>query len=155
MNSSASHGSASDLQAAINAVYVRLRERGLRKTPRRTAIITYLLQCDAPASIEEIYHGIDLKRCDLVTVYRCINTLAKLGLVRNTFAEDGTTLWDLSLERGERLYVACSRTKKMIRIDESLSSEITRVIDVVKSKLAASGFKNLSHSVQIFGELSS
>lgn len=137
---------------ALSIAYAAFKNARMRRTRQRTAILQYLIERDEPASIEAISAGMRAKACDMVTVYRCLNAFEEIGLVRATFAKNGTKLWEQSFFGPENYYVTCSRTNQMVRIDAERSSELSRALENVKTALAAGGYRRLTHSLQIFGE---
>lgn len=151
MSGTAEDPKTEDSETALNIAYAAFKIARMRRTRQRTAILQYLIERDEPASIEAISAGMRVKACDMVTVYRCLNAFEEIGLVRATFSKNGTKLWEQSFSGPENFYVTCTRTNRMTRIDDSLSSDLSRAIEKVKKALAAHGYTNLSHSIQIFG----
>ena len=73
-----------DLDEAINVV----RRSGLRLTSARRLVLEALLAARAPISAEEIAGGLGGKmtQSDIASVYRNLETLGSLGLVRHFHA---------------------------------------------------------------------
>ncbi|HRG56565.1 MAG TPA: transcriptional repressor, partial [Lacunisphaera sp.] len=67
--------------SAMNEARERIRLGGLRITKPRLAIIDALLRRHGPSSIEHIHQGMGARRCDMVTVYRCLAAFEQLGMV--------------------------------------------------------------------------
>ena len=92
---------AADLGAALMAV----RERGLRVSAARRLVLQALFAAAGPISAEQIASGSDL---DLTSVYRNLETLERIGLVRHVHLGHGAGLY--AVERGEpREYLLCER----------------------------------------------
>ncbi len=81
----------SEEQAAISRVRAHLRDRGLRWTPQRRALVEVLL-----ASSGHVTGGELLDRCLAIdpgttpsTVYRTLDVLEDIGFVRHSHGHDG------------------------------------------------------------------
>ena len=94
------------LQAAMSA----LRARGLRLSAARRLVLEALFAANRPVTAECVASGLDglLPSSDLASVYRNLETLEGLGLVRHVHLGHGPGLYALTRER-EREYVACER----------------------------------------------
>lgn len=154
-DASASAENRRDTDGLLVIALARIKSAGGRKTRQREALLRFMINRDAPLSIQSINEGVTVRFCDMVTLYRCLNSFAKIGLVRKTFSGSGVALWEQNILGEEHFYVTCKRTNQMARIDGISSCELSRAIETVKATLASRGFSNLSHSVQIFGEFSS
>jgi Fur family ferric uptake transcriptional regulator len=96
--------SARSLDAAIAA----LRDRGLRLSAARRLVLEALFAADGPVSAEQIADGVGgrLPRSDLASVYRNLETLEELGLVRHVHLGHGAGLYAVAAV-GDREYLAC------------------------------------------------
>jgi Fur family transcriptional regulator, ferric uptake regulator len=94
------------LQAAMSA----LRARGLRLSAARRLVLEALFAANRPVTAECVASGLDglLPPSDLASVYRNLETLEGLGLVRHVHLGHGPGLYALTRVR-EREYVACER----------------------------------------------
>ena len=111
---------AGDLEAAID----ELRARGLRLSSSRRLVLESLFSAGRPATAEEIASGMygRLPRCDLASVYRNLETLEELGLVRHMHLGHGPGLYAPAADEDE--YVACERCGR----SEAVSSEVLREV---------------------------
>ena len=75
-----------------NAILV-LREKGLRITEQRKAILEVLSESNVPISAEESHARLSKHPCDLVTVYRCLDQFFKAGVVELGVRENGTKVY--------------------------------------------------------------
>lgn len=91
----------------------RLRERGLRWTPQREAVVTVLAGSDGHVTGAQI-----VDRCRAVdpattpsTVYRTLDALEVLGVVRHGHGVDGREEYHVEpeVEHGHRYCVECGR----------------------------------------------
>ena len=98
--------SARSLDAAIDA----LRHRGLRLSSARRLVLEALFAGEGPVSAEQIADGLDgrLPRSDLASVYRNLETLEELGMVRHVHLGHRAGLYALAAA-GDREYLACER----------------------------------------------
>lgn len=86
MNPTSSHLAISEL----------LTRRGFRSTAPRRAVLDVLLKAAAPLSIMEIHKQIKKRRIDLSSVYRTVNLLCELGLLRVADASRGSQYVELA-----------------------------------------------------------
>ena len=93
-----------DLDDAIAAV----RRSGLRLTASRRLVLEALLAAREPISAEEIAAGLGgrIPQSDIASVYRNLDTLGELGLVRHFHAGHGPGRYVLE-GFGDREYLAC------------------------------------------------
>jgi Fur family ferric uptake transcriptional regulator len=111
---------AGDLDAAVDA----LRARGLRLSAARRLVLEALFAAGRPATAEEIASGMygRLPRCDLASVYRNLETLEELGLVRHMHLGHGPGLYAPACDEDE--YVACERCGR----SEAVSRDVLRFV---------------------------
>jgi Fur family ferric uptake transcriptional regulator len=104
---------AADVEAAVAAV----RERGLRLSAARRSVIEALFASEAPVSAEDIAGGLGgrLPRSDLTSVYRNLEVLEELGLVRHVHLGHAPGLYTLA-GRMEQEYVVCERCSEHIAL---------------------------------------
>ena len=93
-----------DLDEAMAAV----RRSGLRLTSARRLVLEALLAAREPISAEEIADGLGgrMTQSDIASVYRNLETLGTLGLVRHFHAGHGPGRYVLE-GFGDREYLAC------------------------------------------------
>jgi Fur family transcriptional regulator, ferric uptake regulator len=96
--------------ATLPAAITTLRVRGLRVSAARRLVLEALFAADGPVRAEAIAGGLEgrLPDSDLASVYRNLDTLEELGLVRHFHLGHGSGLYALTgrLEAG---YAACER----------------------------------------------
>jgi Fur family ferric uptake transcriptional regulator len=109
---------AGDLEAAVD----ELRARGLRLSASRRLVLEALFSAGRPATAEEIASGMygRLPRCDLASVYRNLETLEELGLVRHMHLGHGPGLYAPAARDDE--YVTCERCGR----SEAVASDVLR-----------------------------
>lgn len=121
-----------DLDEAIKVV----RDGGLRATSARRLVLEALLSARGPISAEEIAKGLGgrMTQSDIASVYRNLETLGELGLVRHFHAGHGPGRYVLEGETHSE-YLACESCGALESVDPS---SLDRVRDVVRE---LSGFE--------------
>jgi Fur family transcriptional regulator, ferric uptake regulator len=96
---------APDMDAAVEA----LRSQGLRVSAARRLVLESLFAADGPIPAERIADGLAgrLPQSDLASVYRNLETLEAVGLVRHFHLGHGPGLYGLA-GAGEREHLVCS-----------------------------------------------
>ncbi len=114
-----------DLDGAIEAV----RQRGFRLTSARRLVLEALLAAREPISAEDIADGLGgrMTQSDIASVYRNLETLGSLGLVRHFHAGHGPGRYVLE-GAGDREYLSCESCG-------SLESVSPTSLDSVRSRV--------------------
>jgi Fur family transcriptional regulator, ferric uptake regulator len=115
---------APDLQSAIEA----LRERGLRVSSARRLVLEALFPAGGPISAEQIADGLAgrLPRSDLASVYRNLETLEDVGLVRHYHLGHGPGLY--ALAGPEREHLVCDSCRAVLAVDPDDMDEVRSLI---------------------------
>ena len=95
-----------DLQEAFAA----LRAAGLRLSAARRLVLEGLFATPEPVTAEQLANGLDgaIPRSDLASVYRNLEALERIGLVRHVHLGHGGGMYALA-GRGAREYLVCER----------------------------------------------
>jgi Fur family ferric uptake transcriptional regulator len=114
--------SAPDMDAAVEA----LRSHGLRVSAARRLVLESLFAAEGPIPAERIADGLAgrLPQSDLASVYRNLETLEAVGLVRHFHLGHGPGLYGLA-HAGEREYLVC-RSCRAVREVEPREMERVR-----------------------------
>ena len=104
--------------ATASSALDALRRRGMRVSTPRRVIVEALFAADRPVSAQEIAAGLDGERTrlDLASVYRNLETLEGLGIVRHIHVGHGAGRYVLA-GRGAGEYLACERCGAVAEID--------------------------------------
>jgi Fur family ferric uptake transcriptional regulator len=131
----------SDLDDAVEV----LRERGLRVSAARRLLLESLFAADGPQSAEQIAKGVvgRVPESDLTTVYRNLETLEELGVVRHMHLGHGPGLYELS--GSGREYLVCERCDMVRAVDRSEVEGVRRAV------MKATGFAARFDHFPIFG----
>jgi Fur family ferric uptake transcriptional regulator len=97
---------APDVEAAISA----LRAGGLRVSAARRLVLEAFYRADGPLSAEQVASGLDgrVPSSDLASVYRNLETLEALGLLRHFHLGHGPGMYALA-GPAAREYLVCER----------------------------------------------
>ena len=119
------------LEDATRAV----RDAGGRLTAPRRAVLEALLTADGPVSAEQIADGLGgrVPTTEAVSVYRNLDWLEEIGIVRHVHLGHGAGLYQLA-GAGEEAYLVCERCAGVTRIDAAQLRRVRREIE------KASGF---------------
>jgi Fur family ferric uptake transcriptional regulator len=109
-----------------------LRGRGLRVSTTRRIVLGTLFAAERPVTAEEIAAGLDGSRTevDLASVYRSLEMLEGLGVVRHFHAGHGPGRYVLAGD-GDREYLACERCGALAAVDPR---EVDPMRDVIRSR---------------------
>ncbi len=122
--------------------------KGCRTSKNRDEVLEIMEKSSVPLTIDEIYEKIQKKNFSvaLSTIYRIIDKLAALNIVRIAATlDDNKARYELVKEHHHH-YMICNKCKKMIPIDicpvEELEQEIAN----------SSGFIITGHKFELYGE---
>jgi Fur family transcriptional regulator, ferric uptake regulator len=104
---------AHDLDAALDA----LRARGLRASAARRLVLEVLYESGDPLTAEQVAAGLG-ERSDVASVYRNLDTLEGVGLVRHFHLGHGPGLYVLA-GTGAREFMACEACGRVRAVDPS------------------------------------
>jgi Fur family ferric uptake transcriptional regulator len=115
--------------ATLPAAITTLRARGLRVSAARRLVLESLFSADGPVRADAIAGGLEgrLPGSDLASVYRNLDTLEELGLVRHFHLGHGPGLYALAgrLEDG---YAACERCGAHRPLDPEAVARVATVV---------------------------
>jgi Fur family ferric uptake transcriptional regulator len=96
--------------ASLAAAVATVRSNGLRASTARRLVLAALFAADRPVTAEQIASGLDgaTPPSDLASVYRNLETLERLGVVRHLHAAHGAGLYTITRDDHEG-YLACER----------------------------------------------
>lgn len=116
---------AADLEAAIAV----MRGRGLRVSAARRLVLEALYMAGEPVSAERIADGLggELPQSDLASVYRNLETLEQLGLVRHVHLGHGAGRY---VRAGDaREYVVCDSCGCFEAVEEGGLEDVRALIE--------------------------
>jgi Fe2+ or Zn2+ uptake regulation protein len=101
---------------SADAVLGVLRAHGLRISTARRLIVAFLFEAADPVTAQQIAIGLDRARLDLASVYRNLEKLEAIGVVRHFHAGHGPGRYVLNHD-GVPEYLACDRCGAIEEID--------------------------------------
>jgi Fur family ferric uptake transcriptional regulator len=113
----------------IDDVLAALRERGHRISAARRLVLEALFAAEGPVSAQFIAAGLDGEQAELdrTSVYRNLEQLEQLGVVRHVHLGHGPSLYHLVGE-GEKEYLACEVCGRVTSVEpaelDSLREEV-------------------------------
>ncbi len=115
--------------ADVAAAAAALRRRGGRLSQPRRQVLEGLFAAEGPVSAEHLARGLGGRTTpvELTSVYRALEHLEELGLVRHVHLGHGPGLYALAGVR-EREYLACERCDRVTGVDAALLDPIREQI---------------------------
>jgi Fur family ferric uptake transcriptional regulator len=96
--------------ATLDAAMATVRAQGLRASSARRLVVAALFAADGPVTAEQIATGLGgrVPASDIGSVYRNLETLQRLGVVRHLHAAHGAGLYAIARDEDEG-FLACER----------------------------------------------
>lgn len=130
-------------------VHARLRRDACKVTGPRQAILKVLMGQSRPMTNKEIFQALPKGGGDLATVYRSVQMLERLGLVKRFQFDNGAARYSFMGEgegRHHHLHhLVCTRCTQIVEIGECLVTELQAQV-AARSKFAA-----VTHRLEFFG----
>ena len=113
----------------IEAITERLRERGLRMTPQRMAVLNTLIGSQEHLSAEMIYNRVrvDFPMIGLATVYKTVSMLKEMGEITELNFDNGCALYDGSRSAPHPHFI-CTDCQAIIDLDEKMLEDLSEVV---------------------------
>ena len=94
----------------LDSALALLRANGLRCSAARRVVLGALYAADGPLSAEQIAMGVGgrVPESNVASVYRNLETLAEIGIVRHVHLGHSPSLYAIAAE-GEQEYITCER----------------------------------------------
>ena len=116
------------MEVKIEDVLSKLRQTGLKRTQARRAILNVLVEEHGPFSSEEIYQRLKSHGCDLVTIYRNVISLEKVGLLKSCDFGDRIKRYELLDESYKHQHIACKVCGKIDTVNYALPKSVLSVL---------------------------
>jgi len=121
-----------------------LREKGLRVTEQRKAILEVLASARLSNVGRRNFRSIlPEKSCDLVTAYRCLNSLRKWDVVQRGVRENGTKVYCLGHGHGHHHHLTCEIVEER--------NELIFAWERVGAKRKIFRVFEITHVMEVFG----
>lgn len=130
-----------------------LREKGLKVTEQRLAVLTVLSQrTDSHLTAEEIYDLVRVSspKIGLATVYRTIQVLLELNIIDRIYLDDGCVRYELghvyeSVDSHHHHHLICTRCGRVMSFQGDLLEEFEQKME------EQTGFQIHDHDVKLYG----
>lgn len=119
-----------------------LKEKGLKTTTARIAVIDHLEKQDNPIDVLSIVESLN-NQADQATVYRTLEVLTEKGIVSRV--EIGEGKYRYELQKDDHHHLVCSNCGNISDIEDKYMEKIEKEIREKK------GFLVKSHSLEFFG----
>ncbi|MFM2171342.1 MAG: hypothetical protein RI957_1571 [Verrucomicrobiota bacterium] len=125
----------------------RCRATGLRRTKALEQLLVTLVDADRPMTLSELSHSERLSdQCDKATVFRLLQRLAAIGIIRRLGLHERAAYFTLLIPGRHQDYLICTECGSIQPIQapcpvHQLEREISE----------KTGYKNLYHELEFFG----
>jgi Fur family ferric uptake transcriptional regulator len=116
-------------------------------TAPRRQLVQLLERQPAPRSVAELFELLPGGSCNLTTVYRSIQMLVRVGLVKRFQIGDGVARYALLPEghSAHRHHVFCTKCSRIVEIGGCFPPEFEHRVAV------QTAFKSVTHRLEFFG----
>jgi Fur family peroxide stress response transcriptional regulator len=134
------------MQARLENLVTKLRERGHRLTPQRMAVLKILLNGTEHLSVEQIYERVvvDFPMTSLATVYKTVAVLKDMGEVLELSLGDNCKQYDGS-KPYPHPHLVCLQCKSVNDVD------LVALSDLPQEVAQQTGYRIVSHRFDFFG----
>ncbi|ERI10418.1 Fur family transcriptional regulator [Aneurinibacillus aneurinilyticus] len=130
---------------ALQTATAKLRDAGVRMTPQRHAILSYLLETMSHPTVDEIYKSLEGKfpNMSVATVYNNLRVFKDIGLVRELTYGDASSRYDANMsEHYHAVCISCGKVKDF---------HYPPLHGVEKEASINTGFEVASHRLEVYG----
>lgn len=136
----------SNHEIRLETMIQKLREKGLRITPQRIAILRVLSVSKGHPSVENIYEQVkeEFPTTSVATVYKNVSTLKELGEVLELSFGTESSRYDGS-KPNPHPHLICTECKKIIDPDIGILNDVSTEL------INETGFRITNHRLDFFG----
>ena len=130
-----------NLKEALNV----LKDRGIRMTPQRHAILAYLYQTDGHPSADDIYKALEenYPNMSVATVYNNLKVFKEADLIQElTFGDEASRF---EINKDIHYHVVCTRCGHIENLEYPCVTDIEGLAE------QRTGFKVNTHRVEVLG----
>lgn len=133
------------MSSRVEHALQKLKNIGIRMTPQRQAILTYLLESMTHPSADEIYRSLepDFPNMSVATVYNNLKVFVEAGLVRELTYGDGASRFDADMH--DHYHVICNHCGTIVDFEHTPLSQIEDEVE------EHTGFAVTGHRMEIYG----
>jgi Fur family ferric uptake transcriptional regulator len=129
---------------ALSAALEQLHAHGMRVTEPRKAMLGILTQEHGPFSAEELHHKLKGRGCDVVTVYRSLQAMEEVGVLRRCDFGDGTYRYEMNHGAHHHHHIVCRSCRSVKVLDDCVAGKLERAARDL-------GYARITHTLEIFG----
>jgi Fe2+ or Zn2+ uptake regulation protein len=122
----------------------QLRANAMRVTEPRKAMLGILTRQHGPFSAEELHQKVKDCGCDVVTVYRSLQAMEEIGVVRRCDFGDGTYRYEINHGEHHHHHIICRVCRKVEVLDHCMAGKLEKIAGEM-------GYSNITHTLEIFG----
>ncbi len=124
-----------------------LRQRGMRATTSRLAVLSVLKKSKYPMSAHDVAKAVRTKKVDMVTTYRTLESFTSSGVAVQVDLQRGRAYYELREGRNDHHHIVCINCNK---IEDFTGCGYSVLIKkALRQTRAFSSVTN--HSIQLFG----
>jgi len=129
----------------LDAALEKLKSTGVRMTPQRYAILSFLLESMSHPTADEIYRALADKfpSMSVATVYNNLKVFIEAGLVRELTYGDDSSRFDADMS--DHYHAICNRCGKIADFEFPPLTEIER------AAATHTGFRVHGHRMEVYG----
>lgn len=133
--------------AALQHALDRLREAGYRITNARLAVLRVLQESDGHLTSAEILNGVEARDPSVgrASVFRTLDLLTSLSLVRPTYLESRTPTYVLLTREGHHSHIICTNCSRVVELD------VCQVDDIAAAVGEQHGMRITGHLLEFYG----
>lgn len=130
---------------SLKSALETLKERGVRMTPQRHAILAYLYQTDLHPTADDIYKALEgnFPNMSVATVYNNLKAFKDIGLVQELTFGDNSSRFEIT--KTLHYHVLCTECSHIEDLEYPCVSDIEGLAE------ERTGFKVNYHRVEVLG----
>lgn len=123
----------------------QLKDNKLKVTATRLSLLDVFEHAKKPLSVKELREELSDKQTDKVTLYRTIETLKKLGLIKQIYLKDRRAYFEVNSDQHHH-HLVCTdcHSIKDIAMDDHFEALERKILEKEQ-------FKVLSHVLEFYG----
>lgn len=129
---------------SIDGALETLRAQGLRVTEPRKAMLAMLVREHGPFSADELHKRMGQTGCDVVTIYRSLQAMEEVGVVRRCDFGDGVYRYEFNHGEHHHHHIIC-------RVCRSVETLDLCVADSLERMARQKGYQKVTHTLEVFG----
>lgn len=121
-----------------------MQSLGHRVTAPRRAMLAILTSEHGPFSAGELHRKMGRKGCDVVTVYRSLQAMEEIGVLRRCDFGDGVYRYEFNAGEHHHHHIICRMCRSVETLDLCMAESLERL---ARDK----GYRNVTHTLEVFG----